>query len=215
LRYGLGAETLGGFHPETDMDISLRRPEDAAELSRLIREARDAKQRDRLRAIELAIAGRATLEIQEMLGRSRHFVQRGCYTYRDHGLGAVKAKRQTGRPPTLPAERNVAFKQRVLDGPLPGAQGDGVCTLRGRDCQRILKEEFGASYELQGVYDLLHRLNLSVLVPRPQHRKSDPEAQQAWVERAPFLSKACGSNTPTRRSPCGSRTKQGSANRAR
>ena len=40
------------------MDIALRRAEDAVELARLIRETRDAKQRDRLRAVELAIAGR-------------------------------------------------------------------------------------------------------------------------------------------------------------
>jgi len=67
-----------------------------------------------------------------------------------------------------------------------------VCALRGRDCQRILAEEFGVRYSLNGVYELLHRLNLSVLVPRPQHRKSEPETQRRWVERAPFLSVRSG-----------------------
>ena len=180
------------------MDIALRRPEDAVELLRLIRETRDAKQRDRLRAVELAVAGRPTLEVAAMLGRSRSFVQRWCYAYRDHGLEAVEAKPRPGRPTKLARHLHAAFKARVVAGPTPG---DGVCTLRGRDFQRILQEEFGASYELQGVYDLLHRLNLSVLVPRPQHRKADPEAQQQWVERAPFLSRTSGNNTPTRRSP--------------
>ena len=85
------------------MDISLRHPQDAVELARLIREAHQAKQRDRLRAIELAIAGRPTLPIVSMLGRSRSFVQRWCYTYRDHGLDAIAPRRQPGRPPTLPA----------------------------------------------------------------------------------------------------------------
>jgi hypothetical protein len=71
------------------------------------------------------------------------------------------------------------------------------------------------SYQLSGVYELLHRLNLSVLVPRPQHRKSDPEAQAAWLERAPFLSEACESSTPISASPSGSRTKQESASKGR
>lgn len=194
------------------MQISLRCPEDAAALTRLIRRACDAKQRDRYRSVELAVAGHATRDVQRMLGRSRGFVQRWCYTYRDHGLDAVQAKSPPGRPPTLPVERHAAFKQRVLDGP---RDADGVCTLRGRDIQRILEEEFGVSYALQGVYDLLHRLNLSVLVPRPQHRKSDPEAQKQWVERAPFLSATSSGNTPTRRSRSGSRMKHASGSRAR
>jgi transposase len=194
------------------MDISLRQPEDAAELSRLIRQASNAKQRDRLRALQLSVADKPTLEIAAMLGRSRSFVQHWCYTYRDHGLEAVAPKPQPGRPPKLDPQHHAAFRQRVLDGP---REGDGVCTLRGRDFQRILEEEFGVSYALQGVYDLLHRLNLTVLVPRPQHRKSDPEAQEQWVERAPFLSAKFSKNIPTSKSPSGSRMKRGSASKAR
>jgi len=194
------------------MHISLRCPEDAPALVELIRQASNAKQRDRYRAVELAIAGHATLEIQRMLGRSRGFVQRWCYVYRDQGLEAVKPTPPPGRPPTLPVEQHAAFKQRLLDGP---TEADGVCTLRGRDFQRIMREEFDASYELQGVYDLLHRLNLSVLVPRPQHRKSDLQAQKQWVEDAPFLSGKSASDTPTNTSPSGSRTKPASASRAR
>jgi transposase len=181
-------------------------------LSRLIRQASHAKQRDRLRAVELAIAGESTPAIVRMLGRSRGFVQRWCYVYRDHGLDAVKAQSPPGRPPKLPLDQHEAFRRRVLGGP---KDEDGVCTLRGRDCIDILQREFGVRYELSGVYDLLHRLNLSVLAPRPQHRKSDPQAQQQWVERAPFLSATCGDNTPTSVSKSGSRTKRGSASRAR
>ena len=147
-----------------------------------------------------------------MLGRSRGFVQRWCYVYRDHGLTAVSAKPPPGRPIRLPSQQHEAFRQRVLAGPI---DGDGVCTLRGRDLIRILEAEFGVRYELSGVYDLLHRLNLSVLVPRPQHRKSEPQAMQRWVEQAPLLSATCKDNIPTSVSPCGSRTKRGSASRAR
>lgn len=178
------------------MDIALRRPEDATELACMIRGATNAKQRDRLRSVELAIAGDPTLTIMAMVGRSRGFVQHWCYAYRDHGLGAIAPKRQPGRPTKLRADQHQAFKQRVLDGPIPGADGDGICTLRGADCQRILEQEFGVSYALSGVYELLHRLNLSVLVPRPQHRKSDPKAMATWVENAPFLSARSGKSTP-------------------
>jgi len=50
------------------MEIALRQPEDADELAQLIRQTTNAKQRDRLRAIQLALAGKATLEVAAMLG---------------------------------------------------------------------------------------------------------------------------------------------------
>lgn len=160
----------------------------------------------------LAIEGVTAPDIAERVGRSRRFVQRWCYAYRDHGLDGLEPKPQSGRPPTLPEEQHKAFKQRILDGP---TEADGVCTLRGVDAQRILQDEFGVSYSLNGVYELMHRLNLSVLVPRPEHRKADPQAMKQWVEDAPFLSKKSGDKTPASMSPSGSRTRQGSASKAR
>lgn len=194
------------------MEVSLRCREDASELTRRIRRATDAKQRDRLRAVELAIAGEQARTIARMLGRSRGFVQRWCYVYRDHGLDAVAPRPQPGRPPRLPVEQHEAFKQRVLAGP---TESDGVCTLRGRDLVRILKEEFSVRYELSSVYELLRRLGLSVLVPRPQHRHNDPEAMRAWVEQAPLLSVKSEPGTPTSVSKSGSRMKPASVRRAR
>ncbi|MBZ0172760.1 MAG: winged helix-turn-helix domain-containing protein [Phycisphaerales bacterium] len=194
------------------MDITLRRPRDLDELDRLIRCTANAKQRDRYRAVRLAIDGEMTADIQHTVGRSRGFVQRWCYAYRDHGLDAVGPIRQTGRPTNLPPDQHPAFKQRVLDGP---TGDDGVCAFRGRDMQRILEREFGASYTISGVYELLDRLGLVVLSPRPQHRKSDPEAMQRWVERAPPLSTKSAPNTPANASRCGSRTRHASGNKAR
>ncbi|MFW6039324.1 MAG: helix-turn-helix domain-containing protein [bacterium] len=165
------------------MQIVLRKPDDADALRRRIRQTTDAKQRDRLRAVQLAIEGEPTPSIMRMLGRSRGFVQRWCYAYRDHGLDAIAPRSPSGRPPQLTPGQAAAFKQRVLAGP---TEADGVCALRGRDFIRILEQEFGVRYELSSVYDLLHRLGLSVLTPRPQHRKADPQAMAQWVQRAPF-----------------------------
>ncbi len=215
MRSCVEVERLALFTRSRTIDISLHQDSDATELASLIRQACDAKQRDRLRAVELAIAGEPTTDIVRMLGRSRGFVQRWCYVYRDHGLSEVVSQPPPGRPTRLPAAQHDVFRRRVLAGPRPGVEGDGVCALRGRDLIRILEDEFFVRYELSGLYDLLHRMNLSVLVPRPQHRKSDPQAMRQWVEQAPFLSKNKGSNTPASVSPCGSRMKQESASKAR
>ena len=169
------------------MDVKLRDPADLDDLRRRVGIETNAKQRDRCRAVLLAVGGLDAVQIARMLGRSRRFVQTWAYAYRDGGVGAVRPGRSPGRPVKLPRDRERAFKERFLAGPT-GRDG-GVCTLRGADAVRILREEFGVEYTLDGVYDLLERLGLSCLRPRPRHRKNDPEAMVAWLERAPFLSR--------------------------
>jgi transposase len=192
------------------MQVELHHPDDLTQLHQQRRQQRDAKQRDRYRALLLALEGHDAPAIARTLGRSRGFVQRWVYAYRDHGLEAVAPQRQTGRPPNLPAAKEEPFKERFLAEP---TAADGVCTLRAKEAQRILQEEFGVEYTLPGVYDLLHRLGLSCLAPRPRHRKNDPEQMQQWVENAPLLSSKSPQRTPRRRSRSGSRTKRGSANK--
>jgi len=55
------------------------------------------------------------------------------------------------------------FYQRLCAGPTDADYG--VCTLRGREAQRILEVEFNRTYILGCVYDLMHRIGLSYLYP--------------------------------------------------
>ena len=169
------------------MNVKVRHDGDVRRLEALIRTERNALRRDRYRAVLLALRGKQAVQIVEVLGRSRRSVQAWVYAYRDGGIEALEPGKSTGRPSKLPRDRERAFAERIKAGPAAEADG-GVCTLRGEDARRILEREFGVSYTLQGVYDLLARLNLSCLVPRPRHRKNDPEAMRDWLEGAPLLS---------------------------
>jgi transposase len=193
------------------MHIVTRHATDVTTLKRYCQQTSNAKQRDRYRAVLLALEGHTTPQIRAILGRSKNFVQRWNYAYRDGGIEALCPLRQTGRPPKLPREEELSFKQRVLAGPT--ASDQGLCTLRGKDAMRILKQEFGVPYSLDGVYDLLHRLGLSCLKPRPKHRKNNPQAMQQWLNDAPLLSSTSKMNTPTGPSKSGFRTKRGSASK--
>jgi transposase len=173
---------------EALMKLTVRQEGDLERLDALIAREKDAMQRDRLRAARLALDGEEALAAAATLGRSRRFVQEWAYTYRDGGVEAIRPGRSGGRPTKLPREKEQAFRERMLGG-VTGADG-GVCSLRGVDAMRILEQEFGARYTLDGVYDLLHRLRLSCLVPRPRHRKNDPHVMQQWLDDAPLLSKA-------------------------
>jgi len=168
------------------MKVTVRREGDLERLDELIAREKVAVQRDRLRAVRLALDGVEALQIAATLSRSRRFVQEWAYAYRDGGVEAIEPGKSSGRPTKLPREREQAFRARMLGG-ATGADG-GVCSLRGVDALKILEAEFGARYTLDGVYDLLHRLKLSCLVPRPRHRKNDPQVMQQWLEGAPLLS---------------------------
>lgn len=183
------------------MHVTLHRPGDLTELKQRRRQERDAL---------LALEGQQAPAIARTLGRSRRFVQQWVYRYRDHGLEAVVPKRRSGRPAKLPPTQEEPFRQRFLAEP---TEADGVCTLRAKEAQRILQEEFAVEYTLPGVYDLLHRLGLSCLMPRPRHRKNDPEQMQQWIEDAPLLSSRSPRRTARRRSRSGSRMKRGLASK--
>lgn len=172
------------------MTVTVHEASEALKLRELIRTEANAKQRDRFRAVLLAIEGEQGGELEGdqialRLGRSPRFVDQWLARYRQGGLEALYPRKAKGRPKKLPAEREQAFKSRLLGGPQE-ADG-GVCTLRGADALRILKGEFGVEMKLSGVYALMHRLNLSCLKPRPRHRKNDPQAAADWLDRAPLL----------------------------
>jgi transposase len=192
------------------MNVKPHNAEDRQKLQARIQKELNAKQRDRYRAVSLALDGQPTEAIMATLARSKNFVQRWVYAYRDGDIDAITAKSPPGRPRKLPAQEQQRFKERFLAGP---TEKDGVCALRAKDAKRILEDEFGVCYTLPGVYDLLHSLNLSCLQPRPRHRKNDPQQMQQWVENAPLLSRRCGANIRTSELKSGLKTRQESANK--
>lgn len=166
------------------MQITEKCPGDVAELQRRIRAERNALQRDKYRAVALALEGRRAVAIAKALGRSRRAVQDWVYAYRDGPIDDLLPSKKTGQPTKLPREMESRFRARLEAGP---TEADGVCTLRGKDVVRILQTEYQVSYTLDGAYDLLHRLGYSCLAPRPRHQNNDSVAIQDFKDRAPLL----------------------------
>ena len=193
------------------MDVEPHDSADLNELRRWIRTERKAKQRDRYRVVLLALEGLTTATIVDKLDRSRPFVQKWVYRYRDEGLAGLGERPRPGQPSKLSRADEATFKARLDAGPVTA---DGICTLRGRDIQRILAREFGVQYSLPGAYDLLRRLGYSYLKPRPRHRKNDPEAMAQWKQAAPLLSARSKADTRTDVSKSGSKTRAASGSKA-
>jgi transposase len=167
------------------MNIQLRHPADLAWLAERIDAETNARQRDRYRVVELALAGHRTLDVAAIVKRPRKFVQDWVYRYRDYGREGLLPGKQPGRPSMLRPQQVEAFKKRMDAGV---TEADGVCTLRGPDIRGILEKEFGCVYSLSGVYDLLKRLDYSSLRPRPSHHRKDEKAQEKFkAEDAPLF----------------------------
>ena len=133
----------------------------------------------RYQAVVLAKQGHSAPEIAQALGCSRRAVQTWVARYNQGGVPALQERPHTGRPPRLAGPDVRRFQERLEAGPKPE---DGVCTLRCRDLRRILEEEFGVTLRRQAIYDLLHRLDYSSLMPRPQHEQANPEVQEFFKE---------------------------------
>lgn len=168
-------------------------PHDEADRTRLVelvRRETDAKQRDRYRAVLLAMDGLEGDAIAEMTGRSPRFVDEWAARYRRGGLAALRPRRQPGRAAQAHARTGGAAQGTA------GRRGAGRAAGRRRRLhaagqgrlRRIVEQEFGVRHTLGGIYDVLRRLGYSSLVPRPRHRKHDPAAAAKFQqEHAPLL----------------------------
>lgn len=182
------------------------------ELRRLARTQSDGRMRIRVQGVVLAKQGRTAEEIADLLDASRRAVQDWVRRYNQEGVEGLSRRPGQGRREKLSPRERERFCARIEAGP---GEEDQVCTLRGRDYQRILQQEFGKLYRLSGVYALLHRLGYSCLMPRPKHRKADLQAQEAFKKTSWRRSRPSAKPIPSSPWKSGFRMKPVSDSKAR
>lgn len=165
-------------------------------LKRLERTEKNADRARRLRIVVLAIEGWTAPAIAMATGLSRRVTQRWIARYNEHGLDGLEDRRGRASGLPLDEQQQAAVRQRIDAGP---TAADGVCSLRGRDLQRILAEEFHVLRSLSSVYWILHRLGYSYLRPRPKHRKADPAQMLEFQQQWPVRLKAIAAEHPGKR----------------
>jgi transposase len=192
--------------------IGILREGAVAELTAAVRAARKASQERRLRALLAVARGEHVPRVAKVLGVAERAVRNWVHRYNRSGLTGLQDRRG-GRKCRLSAEELARVRARLLAEPRPE---DGVCSLRGEDMRRIVKQEFGAAYARSSIYYFLHRtLGLSYVTPRPLHAKTDLAAQEAFKKTSRRRWSKSGNSTRTGGSKSGSRTKRVSDNRAR
>ena len=177
------------------------------ELQAALRQETKTRGQLRLRALLAVVRGEHVPRVARLLGVAERAVRNWVNGYNRHGLRGVRDRRG-GRRCRLSRAQLERVRVRLLAEPTPA---DGVCSLRGVDVRRILKEEFGARYARSSVYYFLrHTLGFSYLKPRPLHTKTDLAAQAAFKKTSRKPWPKSGRTTRTGGWKSGSTTKAAS-----
>jgi len=128
-----------------------------AKLLALHRAQKDPRLARRIHGVYLARTGCTCPQVMAATGAARRTVQQWVVRYNRGGLEALVDQPQSGRPTRLTRNREEAFRRRIEHGP---TVQDGISTWTGPAVRRLLEREFGRTYSLWGVYDLLRRLGL-------------------------------------------------------
>lgn len=153
-------------------------PWDVPALIQLKKQESHGKVRQWLHALILVKEGRTAKETADILHLNEKTVRRIVHRYKEEGIKGLDLKYR-GRPSQLDEKKAQDLKKRILAG---AKKSDHVKILRGRAIQRILCTEYKVDYTLRHVYNVLHRIGLSSLCPRPKHPKGNPQEQE-WFKK--------------------------------
>ena len=162
------------------MTIAITRQDlSAADLRQAAARTQDAKVARRMLAIALALEGFSRTEAAEACAMDRQTLRDWVHRFNDNGLdGLSDQPRRNGPLPCLSAEQQAEIEAWVNDG--ADLKRDGVVRWRRVDLKQRIEQTFGVSLHERTVGKLLRKLSFRRLSVRPQHPKSDPEAQASF-----------------------------------
>jgi len=137
---------------------------------------RDAKAARRMLAIACVMEGQSREDAAKCCGMDRQTLRDWLHRFNAGGLaGMADLPRCNGPKPRLSPEQEAIVAGWVEQG--PDLARDGVVRWRCVDLQDRIKREWGISLHERTVGKLLRKLAFRRLSVRPQHPKSNPEAQ--------------------------------------
>ncbi len=152
-----------------------------SELKRLMAAETEAKPRLRLLIAVHRKQGKSLDEITEACGVPRRTVHGTLERFRERGVEAAHAVKQSGRPDRLTAEQLRDLRKRLLRSPLTQDFNQAFWTTRM--IVALVKREYEVAFTPQWMWTLLCRLGFSCKKPRPTHYKSSPRECDAFKKK--------------------------------
>jgi transposase len=186
----------------------------AADLRAAATRTKNASAARRMLCLAMVLEGSDRTTAAEACGMDRQTLRDWVHRYNAEGLRGLYDRKPPGARPKLTAEQRAALVELVEAG--PDLAVHGVVRWRRVDLRDELERLFGVVLHERSVGKVLRRLGYRRLSVRPRHPQADEEAQEAFKKTSPRRSPRSSRSTPRKsRSKSGSRTKRGSANKAR
>lgn len=135
----------------------------------------------RLQAI-VSCATHPVQTVAEVFGVHRRTVWQWATRFRAEGIAGLEDRPGRGRRPLLTTEQQGQMEQWLEQGCT--ASGDPVHWTLAR-FQIELEAEFGVKMSLTAIWKRVRKMGFRQKVPRPRHRRADPEAGQAFKKKSP------------------------------
>ena len=162
-----------------DAAMELKLHQDLEELKRISRLSEFADISDRIRMVILRAEEYLIEEIAEILHYCRQTVSYWLKRYTLFGVLFLKDKPRSGRPTRLTTEQEKIIYEEIVQS------ADINCEEKFKTAREIklrIFDRFSVDFSLGGIFGMLHRLNLSKLIPRPVHIQNDPEKMKEWLD---------------------------------
>jgi transposase len=186
----------------------------AGELRKAARKEKTSTVARRILALALVLEGSDRKKAAESCGMDRQTLRDWVHRYNAEGLAGLRSRQPMGPRSRLTRKQQAELAALVEAGPDP--EQHGVVRWRRVDLRDELERRFGVKLHERSVGKVLAKLGYRRLSVRPRHPQADEAAQQAFKKTLLRPSPQHSPLTPkASRSKSGSRTRRGSASRAR
>lgn len=158
--------------------VALRMDYSAAELRRLARLSKDARQSSRLLSLAAVLDGMNRSDAARIGGMDRQTLRDWVHRFNEAGPEGLLDNWSSGPQPRLSPEQLSELTEIIETGPDPAR--DSVVRWRRIDLQRVIEERFGVEYHERHVSTLLEKLGFSHMSARPRHPAQDTEIIEAF-----------------------------------
>lgn len=154
------------------------------ELEDRYRSAKDSVERSHYQIVWLIARGKTTTEVMEATGYGRTWIQKLSRRYNEGGPQALGDKRHHNPGATHRALLNPKQREELSEA-LKEPPPDGGMWNSRKVAEWIEKKTGRRGVRAQRGWEYLKKLDRSLKVPRPRHRKADLEEQEAFKKVSP------------------------------
>ena len=142
---------------------------------------KDWREKRRFQAVDLKQRGWKQKDIAEALDVSEGAVSQWLQKAREGGKKALRTTPRPGRPPKLSETERTEELPKLLEKGAEHFGFRGDVWTRGR-VREIVKEEFGAEYDVSQIGRILAEIDWSLQKPVHRAARRDDEAIEGWKE---------------------------------